>query len=131
MTTMIDRRFVLLSGLAAAAFDSGALAATTAAKPGLTTAQLTAIGKKNQAVFANDPIRKLTDAQWKARLPAEAYDVLRHEGTEIPGTSKLLDEHRPGKFICLGCNLPLFDAKTKFESGTGWPSFYDFIPGSL
>ena len=54
----------------------------------------------------------------------EAYEVLRHEGTERPFTSKLLDEHRAGTFTCAGCDLPLYSSKTKFDSGTGWPSFW-------
>ncbi|MGV8997346.1 MAG: peptide-methionine (R)-S-oxide reductase MsrB [Parvibaculaceae bacterium] len=65
-----------------------------------------------------------TDAEWKAQLSAEAYDVLRHEGTEAPFSSPLNSEHRAGTFHCAGCALPLFSSKTKFESGTGWPSFY-------
>ena len=65
-----------------------------------------------------------TDAEWKALLSPAAYDVLRHEGTERAGTSPLLNEHREGTFLCAGCALPLFSSKTKFESGTGWPSFY-------
>ena len=66
----------------------------------------------------------LTDAQWLAKLPKPAYDVLRHEATERPGSSPLNDEHRAGTFACKGCGLPLFSSKTKFDSGTGWPSFY-------
>jgi peptide-methionine (R)-S-oxide reductase len=65
-----------------------------------------------------------TDAEWKAALSPAAYDVLRHEGTERAGTSPLLNEHRDGTFHCAGCALPLFSSKTKFESHTGWPSFY-------
>jgi len=65
-----------------------------------------------------------TDAEWKALLSPAAYDVLRHEGTERAGTSSLLNEHREGTFLCAGCALALFSSKTKFESGTGWPSFY-------
>ncbi len=65
-----------------------------------------------------------TDAQWKALLSPAAYDVLRHEGTERAGTSPLLDEHREGTFLCAGCALSLFSSKTKFDSHTGWPSFY-------
>jgi peptide-methionine (R)-S-oxide reductase len=81
--------------------------------------------------FAGSPFRKLTDADWKSRLPADAYDILRHEGTEFPGSSPLLKEHRKGNFHCLGCGLALFNAKAKFESGTGWPSFYTAIKGAL
>ena len=66
----------------------------------------------------------LTDAQWRAKLSPAAYDVLRHAGTERPFTSPLLNEHRRGLFTCAGCQLPLFSAATKFESGTGWPSFW-------
>ncbi|MBW6527713.1 peptide-methionine (R)-S-oxide reductase MsrB [Sphingomonas sp. RHCKR7] len=65
-----------------------------------------------------------TDAQWRQQLGPAAYDVLRHEGTERPFTSPLNDEHRPGTFACKGCAAPLFSSKTKFDSGTGWPSFY-------
>ena len=65
-----------------------------------------------------------TDAEWKAELSPEAYNVLRHEGTERPFSSPLNDEHRHGIFDCAGCALPLFSSATKFDSGTGWPSFY-------
>ena len=81
--------------------------------------------------FADSPWRKLTDADWKKRLPPESYDVLRREGTERPFTSPLLNEHRRGTFACLGCGLPLFKSDWKFDSGTGWPSFYTAIPGAL
>ena len=65
-----------------------------------------------------------TDAEWRKMLSPEAYQVLRHEGTERPFTSALLQEHRAGTFTCGGCDLPLYSSKTKFDSGTGWPSFY-------
>ncbi|CAM3268388.1 peptide-methionine (R)-S-oxide reductase MsrB [Asticcacaulis taihuensis] len=74
---------------------------------------------------------KLSDAEWKKRLPPAAYNVLRHEATERPFTSPLLNEHRKGIFACLGCDLPLFDSDTKYDSGTGWPSFFRAIPGHL
>jgi peptide-methionine (R)-S-oxide reductase len=65
-----------------------------------------------------------TDAEWRKLLTPEQYDVLRHEGTERPFTSPLNHETRPGIFSCAGCELPLFSSKTKFDSGTGWPSFW-------
>jgi peptide-methionine (R)-S-oxide reductase len=65
-----------------------------------------------------------SDAEWRARLGPEAYRVLRQQGTERPGSSPLDREKRAGLFGCKGCGLPLFSSRTKFESGTGWPSFY-------
>jgi peptide-methionine (R)-S-oxide reductase len=73
----------------------------------------------------------LSDAEWKQRLSPAAYDVLRHEGTEYPGTSPLNAEKRKGRFLCAGCDLALFTSETKFESGTGWPSFYAPLPGAV
>ncbi len=70
-----------------------------------------------------------TDAQWKAELSPEAYQVLRHEGTERAGTSPLNDETRRGTFVCAGCGTPLFTSDMKFDSGTGWPSFFATLPG--
>lgn len=76
---------------------------------------------------AKGPARKdkvvLTDAQWKARLSPKAYYILRQEGTEMPGSSALLNVHVPGVFECAGCGLPLYRTADKFDSGTGWPSF--------
>lgn len=73
----------------------------------------------------------LSDADWKKRLPPDSYNVLRHEATERAFTSPLLNEHRKGTFVCIGCALPLFTSDTKFDSGTGWPSFFRAIPGHL
>jgi len=73
----------------------------------------------------------LTDAQWRARLSPEAYDVLRHEGTEAAGSSPLDEEKRAGLYACAGCEKHLYDSKTKFDSGTGWPSFYAPLPGAV
>ncbi|CAI0980758.1 Peptide methionine sulfoxide reductase MsrB [Serratia quinivorans] len=65
-----------------------------------------------------------TDPQWHQRLSAAQFHILREEGTEIPYSSPLNDEHRDGVFSCAGCDLPLFSSHTKFDSHTGWPSFY-------
>src|SRR5665213_2026492 len=81
--------------------------------------------------YAASPWRKLTDADWKKRLPPASYQILRRDGTETPFTSPLNDEHRAGTFVCLGCGLPLFKSQWKFNSGTGWPSFYTAIEGAL
>jgi peptide-methionine (R)-S-oxide reductase len=71
------------------------------------------------------------DAEWKRMLSPAAYDVLRHEGTERPGSSPLNKEHRKGIFACAGCDLPLYSSDTKFESGTGWPSFYQPLADAI
>lgn len=76
------------------------------------------------------PVKK-TDPQWRAQLGPAAYDVLRHEGTERPYSSPLNDEHRAGTFACKGCAQPVFSSKTKFESGTGWPSFWAPLPKAV
>jgi len=72
---------------------------------------------------------KLTKDEWKKRLAGLQYEVLREEGTERPGSSPLNNEKRPGVFACAGCDLPLFTSAMKYESGTGWPSFFVAIPG--
>ena len=72
-----------------------------------------------------------SDAEWRKLLPPEQFHIMREHGTERPGTCALLYEKRPGTFSCAGCDTPLFEGKVKFESGTGWPSFNEPIPGSL
>ena len=74
---------------------------------------------------------EMTDEQWRAKLSPQAYSVLRHEGTETPFTSPLNDEHRKGTFTCAGCALQLFSSQTKFDSGTGWPSFFQPLPNAV
>ena len=73
----------------------------------------------------------LTPEEWRKRLTKEQFYILREEGTERPGSSPLNNEKRKGTFACAGCDLPLFKSDTKFESGTGWPSFYAAIPGAV
>jgi len=74
---------------------------------------------------------KKPDAEWREQLPTDRYQVLFREATEPPFTSPLNDEKRDGTFICAACKLPLFEAAHKFDSGTGWPSFTQPIPGSM
>lgn len=72
-----------------------------------------------------------SEEEWKSKLTKEQYQVLREKGTELPFTGKLLHEKGKGSFTCVACGNVLFDSKTKFDSGTGWPSFYDAKPGSV
>ena len=72
-----------------------------------------------------------TDAEWRKLLTPAQYNILRQQGTEPPFSSPLLNEHRTGTFNCAGCALPLFSSKTKFESGTGWPSFWAPLPNAV
>ena len=82
-----------------------------------------------------DPVKiekiVLKPEEWKKRLTPEQYAVLREEATERAGSSPLDREKRKGTFACAGCDLPLFTSEMKFDSGTGWPSFFTFIPGRL
>jgi peptide-methionine (R)-S-oxide reductase len=98
------------------AFFAGA-----AAMAGLSVSRLT---RPDAASAATSYEVTHTDEEWRKMLTPEAYQVLRQEGTERPFTSALLEEHRAGTFACAGCDLPLYSSKTKFESGTGWPSFW-------
>ncbi len=72
-----------------------------------------------------------SNVEWKKLLTPEQYDVLRGEGTERAFTSALNHEKRNGMFVCVACNFPLFPSRFKFDSGTGWPSFYDVLPGHV
>ena len=90
----------------------------------------TLLADKADIATSADPLKR-TKAEWKKLLSPAAYDVLREEGTERPGTSPLNAEKRPGVFVCAGCSLPLFTSAMKYESGTGWPSFFTTIPGAF
>jgi peptide-methionine (R)-S-oxide reductase len=74
---------------------------------------------------------ELTDAQWRARLTPDQYAVLRQSATEPAWSSPLENEHRAGTYACAGCELALFSSKTKFDSGTGWPSFWAPLPNAV
>jgi peptide-methionine (R)-S-oxide reductase len=109
----MDRRRFL--SCAAASFAAGAAARTHAAD-----APPAFIGKVVK-----------TEAEWRVLLTPAQYHVLREEGTERPFSSPLNEEKRKGTFVCAGCALPLFDSSTKYDSGTGWPSFWDCIKGRV
>ena len=87
---------------------------------GMATLVLSRIGLARADTF---PLT-LTEAEWRKRLTPSQFAVLREEGTERPFTSTLLEEHRQGTFTCAGCDQALFSSDTKFDSGTGWPSFW-------
>ncbi len=114
---MLNRRSLLASGVALAALF-------VANKPG-------EAGQMTSTTEHDIDWAHLTDAEWRKRLTPQQYDILRKHGTERAGTSPLLNEHRKGVFACAGCDLPLFSSETKFESGTGWPSFYQPLPNAV
>jgi peptide-methionine (R)-S-oxide reductase len=110
---MMDRRSVLFAGMAAAGGGGWMLARGSA-----------------RAAPGHFPVA-LSPAQWRAKLSPAAYAVLREDQTEAPETSPLLNEHRRGRFICAGCDQALYSSTTKFDSGTGWPSFYAPLPHAV
>ncbi len=117
----LDRRLVLLGGTAVAVL--GAL--------GLVSRPMGISVAAEEATVKGPFPFTLADAEWQKKLTPLSYQVLRHEYTERPGTSELLYEHRAGTFNCAGCDIPLFDSATKYESNTGWPSFYQPIAGAV
>ena len=116
----IARRTALLSGARLLLGGSIAMLASACSRAGAATAA----AKEHFEV-------EMTDEQWRAKLSPPAYAVLRHEGTETPFTSPLNNEHRKGTFTCAGCALALFASDTKFDSGTGWPSFFQPLPNAV
>ena len=83
------------------------------------------------AIETTTDFRALSDVDWKQRLTEQQFYILRKQGTERAGSSPLNREKRKGTFACAGCNFPLFSSDTKFESGTGWPSFYQPLPKAV
>lgn len=114
MNVVFDRRSVLLGGVAVALSGCAPEAADA-----------------SEGQWANSPFRRISDAEWKRRLGDASWRVLRHEGTEQPFSSPLNDEHRRGVFVCKGCALPLFQSGWKYDSGTGWPSFFRVIEANI
>lgn len=98
-----------------------------------TAASLAVLFVSRLAFAAEMAIDKITKSseEWKKMLTPKQFEILREEGTEAPFTSPLLKEHRTGVFACAGCGLELFSSASKFDSGTGWPSFFDVIPGHV
>lgn len=113
---MVSRRFFLLTGSAA----------VTALAYGLLPR-----GSAGAATTTESFEVAFSDAEWRSRLSSAQFDILRREGTERPFTSPLNDEHRAGGFACAGCALPLFSSRAKFDSHTGWPSFWAPLQGAV
>jgi peptide-methionine (R)-S-oxide reductase len=113
LENIMNRRFALgLSGLSVLALGLGSRWASATAEK--TTFEIV----------------KSAD-EWRKLLSPAAFATLREEATESPWTSSLLEEHRAGTFTCAGCELPLFVSDTKYDSGTGWPSFFDVLPNAV
>lgn len=106
---MLNRRHFLASAAALSVF-------------GLSTSRMSAEASFEITKTANE---------WRALLTPAQYRILRQEDTERPFTSPLLEENRDGTFLCAGCDLPVYEASTKYKSGTGWPSFWDYIDGNV
>ena len=114
MDAVFDRRSVLLGGVAVALSGCAPEAADA-----------------SEGQWANSPFRRISDAEWRRRLGDASWRVLRHEGTEQPFSSPLNNERRRGVFVCKGCALPLFQSAWKYDSGTGWPSFFRVIEANV
>jgi peptide-methionine (R)-S-oxide reductase len=117
----MNRRDLLLGGAGLLAVGAAAYGLREGFLPGVAHAAV------EKGPF---PLQK-TEAEWRAELSDMEFDVLRNEGTERPYTSPLNDEKRAGIFHCRGCDLALFDSATKYDSRTGWPSFYQPIAGAI
>lgn len=122
---MMNRRYVL-GGLLSSALGAAAFARFAGATDD-PTGSASSAPNTDVKVYQVDK----TEAQWREQLSPQAFKVLRKEGTEPAGSSPLNAIEAPGEFVCAGCALPLFKSEWKYDSGTGWPSFYDFIEGHL
>jgi len=128
---MKRRNFLLLS--AALLGTRAAVAATGTKSASIDDLQRNwqeLLPKNAEVTLSVEPLDR-SNAVWRQILTPAQYHVLREEGTEYPGSSPLNNEKRPGVFVCAGCSLPLFTSKMKYDSGTGWPSFFTSIPEHL
>ena len=116
---MLNRREAGLLGLAAAIAGCAESASTETERTEVLSAQ------------AETDWSKLTESEWRDRLTPQEFDVLRKEGTERAGTSPLDKLYEDGTYVCAGCGQELFTSEMKFDSGTGWPSFFDHLPGAV
>ena len=120
ITPMIKRRDLISTSAAAFAFTAGGSAFAEEA-----------LTNPDPSTIPDFEKWQLSDSEWKKRLSPEAYRVLRKEATERAWTSDLNDEKRKGIYACAGCGLDLFSSDAKFDSGTGWPSFWDVLPNAI
>lgn len=128
---MMDRRTFTIGTLA---LGGSTFALTACGASSNATETQSTPSRKAYAMSANDSNidwTNLTRAEWKDRLTEDEFYVLRREGTERPWSSPLNDEKRSGTYCCAGCGQALFKSETKFDSGTGWPSFFDTIEGAV
>jgi peptide-methionine (R)-S-oxide reductase len=131
----MERR-TLLAGLAVSPLFAWARGGRAAARYSDGAKSVEELQKNWKALLAEgadvatttEPLRRSKE-EWRKILTPESFNVLRQEGTERAGTSPLDREKRPGVFVCAGCSLPLFTSAMKYDSGTGWPSFFTTIPG--
>jgi len=129
------KRRTLLSWFGLGGVSLAATHALRAAEPSADMKAITKLQNEWKTLLAPDakvdlartPLKR-SNAEWKKLLTPEQFHILREEGTERAGTSPLNFEKRPGVFVCAGCSLPLFTSAMKYESGTGWPSFFTTIP---
>jgi len=120
---VISRRPLITLPLAGAALTGASGRANADPSEFASDAAMAVLERRGDIAFTED--------EWKAKLEPFTYKVLRKEATERPFSSELNKEKRTGTFVCAGCGTPLFDSSTKYDSGTGWPSFYDPLPGAV
>ena len=128
LTTVTAIPLALATGVLMLRRDVRAAAPMTGAVDEIRNSWRTLVPKGADIATTTEPLAR-NNAEWKKVLNPQQYDVLREEGTERPGTSPLNNEKREGVFACAGCDLPVYTSAMKYESGTGWPSFFTTIPG--